>query len=458
MIARERPYTIDLNRDPTDDRWDGALTYGDKNADTIVATLNRGSEAATLESPTAMLYGVRNDGTTAFRAATVSENIVTAEMDYTFYAIPGRLLLLLKITEGTTVTNTPLRIAAYVKDGETEELVSTGEQFSLAEIQAAVEACEAATTAAEQAITDAGTATQAANTAAGNADTKAGLANDAALTISGMTVEAQTLDPEEEATASVSDVSGHKHIAFGIPQGIQGERGYLPWYGTAITGNSAVPTAYATGLELVQAGDIYVYTGTDTANAGNEYVCTFGGNAATALWVYLRNSRGVPGAGNVSYVDEVAPDGDGNVALGSIRYSAAQTLTTEQKVQARSNAGAQAQIGVTGIAKFDGSGGALAAVAGTDYRAAQVETTATIAASSWTGSAAPYTQVVAITGLLETSTGVEAGLSSAATQAQREAARAALIVATAYDDGEMTFVADGELPEIDLPVAVWRDV
>ena len=64
------------------------------------------------------------------------------------------------------------------------------------------------------------------------------------------------------------------------------------YYGSAITGISTTPTAYATGLDAAEIGDHYVYNGTDDAQIGNEYICTIGGDTATALWIYLRNMRG----------------------------------------------------------------------------------------------------------------------------------------------------------------------
>lgn len=126
MITRTSAYTVDLDRGTVETRWDSPLTCGDKGADRIQVTLTRGSAAATLSSPSVMLYGVRNDGVTAIKAGSVSGNIVTAELDYTFYAIPGRLELLLQLSEGTTVVNTPLRITAYVKSGQTDATVSAG--------------------------------------------------------------------------------------------------------------------------------------------------------------------------------------------------------------------------------------------------------------------------------------------------------------------------------------------
>lgn len=272
MITRTATYTIDLDKGTYEDRWDFPLTCGDKNADKIQVTLMQGAAAATLSGLSAILYGVQNGNTTTFVAGSVSGNVVTVELDYTFYAVPGQLELLLELAEGTTVVKTPLRISAYVKSGKTDELISSGEQFTLAGLQAIVAACVTAT---------------------GGANEGANAANDSAAAITGITAEASAVDYGQPPTAAVESdpEDGHLNILLGLPTGMRGTRTYS---GSAITGISTTPTIYATGIDDAIAGDIYIYNGDDTYNAGNEYRCTLGGNAATALWVYNRNNGGVP--------------------------------------------------------------------------------------------------------------------------------------------------------------------
>ncbi|MCQ4768995.1 hypothetical protein NE579_01035 [Intestinimonas massiliensis] len=81
------------------------------------------------------------------------------------------------------------------------------------------------------------------------------------------------------------------------------------------------------------------------------------------------------------------------------------------------------------------------------------EVQVTITAAGWTGSAAPYTQTVAVAGLLANSYG-DIGPSNSATAAQRAAYRAALIAVSAQADGSLTLVADGDKPAVDLPAVV----
>lgn len=79
--------------------------------------------------------------------------------------------------------------------------------------------------------------------------------------------------------------------------------------------------------------------------------------------------------------------------------------------------------------------------------------TATLRASAWTGSAAPYTQTVSVMGLAARSNGT-IGLSQSATAAQRAAAREAMLCVTGQASGALTVTADGEKLTVDIPVTV----
>ena len=94
--------------------------------------------------------------------------------------------------------------------------------------------------------------------------------------------------------------------------GLDGASGSLTYSGTAITGTSTTPTAYATGITSAIVNDRYQYNGVTEADIGNVYRCTTAGDESTALWVYDTNIRGASG--------EDGTDGlDG--ARGSLTYS-----------------------------------------------------------------------------------------------------------------------------------------
>jgi hypothetical protein len=78
--------------------------------------------------------------------------------------------------------------------------------------------------------------------------------------------------------------------------GTDGVRGSLTYSGSVITGTSTTPTAYATGITLAIVNDRYRNTDSLSASYQNEYVCTLGGDAATALWAYDGNVRGASGS------------------------------------------------------------------------------------------------------------------------------------------------------------------
>ena len=86
--------------------------------------------------------------------------------------------------------------------------------------------------------------------------------------------------------------------------GNQGEPGTgNNWYvGTAITGTSDTPTAYATGIANALVGDIYMNSGA-LPNTGRVYVCSLGGDAPMALWVY---SHSLYGSGEAMLASEYA--------------------------------------------------------------------------------------------------------------------------------------------------------
>lgn len=82
----------------------------------------------------------------------------------------------------------------------------------------AADSANTAANAANTATTDANNAASAANTAAGQVN--AGLAK-----IDNMTVAAESLAAGSTPVATVTDVSGHKHILFKIPKGDKGDQG-----------------------------------------------------------------------------------------------------------------------------------------------------------------------------------------------------------------------------------------
>ena len=78
---------------------------------------------------------------------------------------------------------------------------------------------------------------------------------------------------------------------------------------------------------------------------------------------------------------------------------------------------------------------------------------ATLASSSWSGSAAPYTQTVSVAGVTSASNGL-VDVSSSATDAQWAAAQDAEIRKSGQGTGTMTFKAYGDKPTVNIPITV----
>lgn len=258
-------------------------------------------------------YFVRQkDGSTVTVAGTISGNVASVEFPSFVYAYTGRLTITLSVG-GTDL----VQIATTVRLGSTPVVVDPGNVLpNLDEIQQIMLAVEAALSQLDSTLQAAQQATAA---------------------INGLTATANTLPFTSPASAVAELVAGAWKLTIGVPQGV---RGSLFYSGTAITGTSTTPTAYATGIDAALAGDLYYYNGTTPIDVGNVYMCTQGGDDSTALWSFLGNWRGTSGSGSVSFVDAVSPNADGDVLLSAVRY-VTQTLQPAQQQQARANIGAQ---------------------------------------------------------------------------------------------------------------------
>ena len=78
---------------------------------------------------------------------------------------------------------------------------------------------------------------------------------------------------------------------------------------------------------------------------------------------------------------------------------------------------------------------------------------ATLTVSAWTGDTAPYTQNLAVSSIVDSTNGL-ISVAPCATDVQREAARAALLSVSGQSAGQLSIVADGDKPEIDIPVYI----
>ena len=138
----------------------------------------------------------------------------------------------------------------------------------------------------------------------------------------------------------------------------------------------------------------------------------------------------------------------------AIRTDIEQEFETTKQDQARANINAMKKVGEsTALQKGDGEGDTEDATPDEDYAPAVIHVAGTLAAASWTGSEAPYAQTIVIAGMTEGKKAI-VGLPATATSAQYLAALAALLHVTSQGADTITVTAEGDAPEIDIPVLV----
>lgn len=320
-VAMKLAYKRDINGPLVTQAPVTLLMQGDNQANVIELTLMDGASPASLDGYTATVYLKRADGVQVRCPGTVSGNVATVPLQAECYSVPGQYAAVMKLS-GLNELRTVLRLAGYVEsDGQGAIIDPSGSIPSYEDLERITQELEEALQQAETAISGANAAAQNANekaaiadtaagnanTAAGNANAGAGRANEAAESIEDLTVEASDVAYNQPATATVTDVGGHKHIAFGLRQGIPGD----------------VPT---------------ITFSVETGEPGTDVQVEQSG-APDAPTVTLTIPRGDPGEGAVSSVDGLMPGIGGDVALGAVRY-VSQTLEDLQKQQARENIGA----------------------------------------------------------------------------------------------------------------------
>lgn len=146
--------------------------------------------------------------------------------------------------------------------------------------------------------------------------------------------------------------------------------------------------------------------------------------------------------------DKTVPAAAGNLAA----LDAAGNLSDSGKKPADF----QAKVTASGLLKGDGNGGVTAAAAGTDYSGPKATVTATLLASGWTGSEAPFVYTLAIAGV--TATSYQELLPAVnITAEQLKALQAANITDGGQAAGSMTLNAYGKVPTVDIPIRVIKE-
>ena len=142
----------------------------------------------------------------------------------------------------------------------------------------------------------------------------------------------------------------------------------------------------------------------------------------------------------------------GDVGLGNVDNTSDANKPISNATQTALN-GKQAKITASGLLKGNGSGGVTTATKGTDYAGTSKTVTATLLAASWTGSSAPYTYTLAVTGVTANSN-QELLPALTITSEQLTALQAANIQDGGQAANSVTLTAFGDKPTIDLPIRV----
>lgn len=207
------------------------------------------------------------------------------------------------------------------------------------------------------------------------------------------------------------DFDNGKYVTTTYPaQGPQGEQGIQGPQGEA--GESAYTAASKGG-----------YTGTETQF--NSDLAKIGNKADKTVPAAVGNLAALDAAGNLS---------DSGKKVGDF----------------------QSKVTASGLLKGDGAGGVTAAAAGADYSGPKATVTATLLASGWTDSEAPFVYTLAIAGVTATSY-QELVPAVNITAEQLKALQAANITDAGQAAGSMTLKAYGKKPTVDIPIRVIKE-
>ena len=230
------PYTVHLDHTLRVTPLNTLFAKGDSAAHRFELTILRAGVQEDLTGCTVMCKFYRMaDSIVVSVPGSVEDGKAVAVLDAACYDYIGRFALTIAIKKGEEET-TVFYGDGYMH-GQNADTSISGEYIiydintlleKISEIDAATQAANTATSNANTATANANTATgnantaaSAANTAANNANTAKDAANAAAGKINNMTVSATPVSTGT-ATAELSTVDGHYHLALGLPKGDTG--------------------------------------------------------------------------------------------------------------------------------------------------------------------------------------------------------------------------------------------
>ena len=230
------PFTVHLDHTLRVTPLSTLFAKGDSSAHRFELTILRAGEQEDFTGCTVMCKFYRMaDSTVVSVPGSVEDGKAVAVLDAACYDYIGRFALTISIKKGEEET-TVFYGDGYMH-GQRADTSISGEYIiydintlleKISEIDAATQAANTASSNANTATANANTATgkantaaNSANTAATNANTAKDAANAAAGKINNMTVSATPVETGT-ATAALSTVDGHYHLALGLPKGDTG--------------------------------------------------------------------------------------------------------------------------------------------------------------------------------------------------------------------------------------------
>ena len=284
------PYTVHLDHTMRVTPLSTLFAKGDSAAHRFELTIMRAGvqEELTVCAVMCKFYRMADSAVVSVPGS-VEDRKAVAVLKKSCYDYIGRFALTISIQKGEEET-TVFYGDGYMH-GQSADTSISGEYIiydintlleKISEIDAATQAANTATSNANTATANANTATGKANTAATNANTAKDAANAAAGKINNMTVSATPVSTGT-ATAELSMVDGHYHLALGLPKGNTG----------------------ATPRISVQV---------QTGAAGSEASVSVSGTAENPV-IHLTIPRGDVGNIDALTINGKAPDGSGAVML-----------------------------------------------------------------------------------------------------------------------------------------------
>lgn len=267
----EKWFTQDLQEKITVHHCESVVFEGDSNSYLVGVHVTDGGVVPTLTG-TVSCHVIRPDNATVTFNGTRDGADVSAILPKSALTYPGAIAVVLQVVNGSDIM-TVLKAIFTAEQTTTNTIVDPGNVIpSIEELLDKIDEMEEGTERA----------------------------NAAAAALEDMTVSASAVSGSTP-TATVSTVSGHYNIAFGlVPSSISSQ---VTTYQNSTSGNT-VPTGTWQDTQPVTPQGQYLWTKT---------VITWNNSQTTTLYSVSR--QGIDGAGSVSSVNGESPDANGNVQL-----------------------------------------------------------------------------------------------------------------------------------------------